>query len=751
MQFSFTDRPDASSPTACATCWPTSSPPSRSARGVGRRRRPRAALWSQLADMGVLVDDGAAKPTAAWAATSSTPSCWSKSSAAPPCPGPAFETMAVVARRRSPPIRARRRDRRRIGRRHGRARGSAVRRPRRGVADVVLTAGRRQRASTPSRSTSTASTEAGAWPTVDGVRTVSPSLAFDADARASTAAPLPRPPISSGSRRGCSPSPATTPASATVRPADRLVPGGQAPDGRRAAEGRVRPAGRLPRGLVDATDRRADRAARRQHGQGLRQRCGAQGGRRSALQVHGAIGYTWECDLQLFMKKAWALAAPTATPAGTAAGWLPSILHPQPAWPRRRRPPVASPPVSRPVTTLRPRLRRRRRGRRCRSPSAPATTARPQPRRRCPPLAWRSPPGAPARLRHRRPSRPPSSVATAAPAPTTAAPVSTTAGATTDAEATTAPGPPPPAATVVTSTMASAPAVIALSPAADATASAMGPPRVSTCGPTPCTTPAPAVGWPAATPTRPLAVGSLMKLLTAYVVMQAGDPTHVVTCRDDDRPVGIGDRPLPRRATAARDLLVRAMLIVSANDAARALAIDLAGSEEAFAAEMNAAAAAPRHARARRRPTRSGSMRRILSSSTADDMTTLAASLMQDETFRATVACTDATLHGQVFPATNALLTSYPGAEWGEDGAHHRSGWSLVGAAERDGSSGDRDRARCRARQPASPARAPPGLGIRPALSRASAWLGIGQHGVVLERGGGAAGPDERRRCAGRV
>jgi alkylation response protein AidB-like acyl-CoA dehydrogenase len=28
---------------------------------------------------------------------------------------------------------------------------------------------------------------------------------------------------------------------------------------------------------------------------------------RASMQVHGGIGYTWEADLQLFMKKAWAL------------------------------------------------------------------------------------------------------------------------------------------------------------------------------------------------------------------------------------------------------------------------------------------------------------------------------------------------------------------------------------------------------------------------------------------------------------
>ncbi len=40
---------------------------------------------------------------------------------------------------------------------------------------------------------------------------------------------------------------------------------------------------------------------------------------RVALQVHGAIGYTWECDLHLYMKRAWAL----------SAGWGDAAIHRQ--------------------------------------------------------------------------------------------------------------------------------------------------------------------------------------------------------------------------------------------------------------------------------------------------------------------------------------------------------------------------------------------------------------------------------------
>ena len=71
-----------------------------------------------------------------------------------------------------------------------------------------------------------------------------------------------------------------------------------------------------------------------------------------------------------------------------------------------------------------------------------------------------------------------------------------------------------------------------------------------------------------------------MKLLNAYVAYRAGEPEKTVVAPqglsgdDDESVIGI-------RAGQAitRGVLIRAMLKVSANDAARLLALDIAGSE----------------------------------------------------------------------------------------------------------------------------------------------------------------------------
>ncbi|MET0461133.1 MAG: hypothetical protein ABW195_17915, partial [Ilumatobacteraceae bacterium] len=90
----------------------------------------------------------------------------------------------------------------------------------------------------------------------------------------------------------------------------------------------------------------------------------------------------------------------------------------------------------------------------------------------------------------------------------------------------------------------------------------------------------------------PLPVASLMKLLVAQTAYAAGAPTKIVVAPPglliDDAESRIGITPgqeLPR------DLLIRAMLIVSANDAARLLALDIAGGEVPFAELMNQQAA----------------------------------------------------------------------------------------------------------------------------------------------------------------
>ena len=181
-----------------------------------------------------------------------------------------------------------------------------------------------------------------------------------------------------------------------------------------------------------------------------------------------------------------------------------------------------------------------------------------------------------------------------------------------------------------------------------------------------------------------LPVGSLMKLLTAKVAYNAGAPTRVITVADnlliDPEESNIGLIP---GEELARDVLIRAMLIVSANDTARTLARDIAGDETAYAELMNAAAAD-----LGLRNTHAVNVTGLDANgqySSAMDMIRLGTHLMSNPSFQLTVERTDAVLHDLRYPATNDLLTLYPGADGIKSGRTTEAGWCLLGSATSDG------------------------------------------------------------------
>lgn len=83
------------------------------------------------------------------------------------------------------------------------------------------------------------------------------------------------------------------------------------------------------------------------------------------------------------------------------------------------------------------------------------------------------------------------------------------------------------------------------------------------------------------------AIASTTKLLTALLIVEAGDLDKIVTVEQSDTqcaPVRIG---LKAGEQYTRRQLLSAMLVKSSNDIAQALARDNAGSIEAFAGKMN--------------------------------------------------------------------------------------------------------------------------------------------------------------------
>jgi D-alanyl-D-alanine carboxypeptidase (penicillin-binding protein 5/6) len=182
----------------------------------------------------------------------------------------------------------------------------------------------------------------------------------------------------------------------------------------------------------------------------------------------------------------------------------------------------------------------------------------------------------------------------------------------------------------------------------------------------------------------PLAVGSLMKLLAAQTAYAAGDPVKVAVAPPglivdpEESRIGIGEGQ-----ELSRDLLVRAMLIVSANDAARMLAIDIAGGEAQFADLMNQQAGAlgltNTHAVNVTGLDQDGQY------SSAADLSRLGAFLMGNQTFQLTVKRTSASLNGKTIPSTNDLLEKYPGADGIKTGHTTSAAWCITASALRDG------------------------------------------------------------------
>ena len=83
------------------------------------------------------------------------------------------------------------------------------------------------------------------------------------------------------------------------------------------------------------------------------------------------------------------------------------------------------------------------------------------------------------------------------------------------------------------------------------------------------------------------AIASTQKLLTALVVIEDGNLDKVVTIQASDGAVEPTKLYLSAGETHTRRDLLRVLLVKSANDVARALARDVAGGKDQFAALMN--------------------------------------------------------------------------------------------------------------------------------------------------------------------
>jgi len=181
------------------------------------------------------------------------------------------------------------------------------------------------------------------------------------------------------------------------------------------------------------------------------------------------------------------------------------------------------------------------------------------------------------------------------------------------------------------------------------------------------------------------AVASTIKMLNAIVVRDSVNLTEVVTVARKASDINNGDvHLLPGQKSTVRQLL-EMMLVASANDAAEAVAIHIAGTEKRYVALMNAKAkelglthtvAADPHGLSERER------------STAADLAVLARTVMADPVLRSIVAKKSVLVvrpHRvtRTYKSTNLLFGHYSGIEGVKTGYTSRSMFCFVSAAKR--------------------------------------------------------------------
>jgi D-alanyl-D-alanine carboxypeptidase len=182
---------------------------------------------------------------------------------------------------------------------------------------------------------------------------------------------------------------------------------------------------------------------------------------------------------------------------------------------------------------------------------------------------------------------------------------------------------------------------------------------------------------------------SLTKLITAYMVFQAVEAGKVAW--DDKITVSAnaaGQSPTKFGLKSGQKLTVeqalKAMLVVSGNDAAVALAEALSGNEAAFAQMMTATARSIGMERSVFRNASglpdSGQV------TTAHDMGVLAMNIINNYAQHYHLFnLRSVTIAGRTQGTVNGILSSYPGADGLKTGFTCGSGYNLVASAKRDG------------------------------------------------------------------